>query len=502
VLGAGQLRHVRQLLAESLVLAGMGCGAGLLLASWIAPLTGALVPSALREQLGFSTPQSDWRVMAFAISASLVSAIIAGIVPAFGSWRTEPRLALNDSGRTASGGPAGRRLLAALIIAETALTLVLLVGAGLIIRHFVRLQTQPLGFRAHGLLTLELTPPAAAYPPGLLRNELASQVIERVCATPGVVAAAITTVNPLGGGTWGAPAISEEMASHDPNGAFNVNHRLITPRLLETMGIPLLRGRAFTEQDRVGAQPVVIVSDRLAHRFWPNEDAIGKRIRIARPGTPWLTVVGIAGDVSDAHDPGVPLETWYVPLAQHAETAAGEHFYLMVRSGGDALALASAVQRAIVAVDKTLAPYNPAAMDTYYAESLSRERIGAAFMLGFGVFGLLLAALGVYGVMAFSVAQRTMEIGIRMALGARVGDILPLMLRRAVALVTAGIAAGVVGAVGLNRVLASLLTEMGGLDAAVLAGASALIVVAAVSACLVPAIGAARLNPATALKAN
>jgi len=503
VLGAAPSRHLQLLLTESLVLAAMGCGVGLLLAAWIAPLTGTLVPSVLREQLGRTTPQSDWHVLTFAIAASLTSAIVAGVVPALGSWRHEPRAALGDDGRTTSGGAGGRRLLGALIVAETALTLMLLAGAGLIIRNFVRLQTLPLGFRAHGLLTLELAPPAAAYPPGPRRTELARQIVARVRATPGVAAAAITSVNPLGGGTWGAAAISEEMASQDPNGALNVNHRLITPGLLETMGIPLLRGRTFTDRDRAGTQPVVIVSDRLARRFWPHDDAIGKRIKIARQGTRWLIVVGVAGDVSDAHDAGVPLETWYVPLAQHADTAAAEHVYVMVRAtGNDALALTTAVQHAIVSVDKTLAPYAPAAMDTYYAESLSRERIGAAFMLAFGLFGLALAALGVYGVMAFSVAQRTMEIGIRMALGAQVGDIVPLMLWRAIALVAAGVVAGALGAAGLNRVLASLLIGIGRLDAGVLCGASMLIVVAAMSACLVPALTAARLDLVTALKAD
>jgi putative ABC transport system permease protein len=389
-----------------------------------------------------------------------------------------------------------------LIVAETALTLVLLAGAGLVIRNFVRLQTLPLGFNARGLLTMEITPSPVAYPGGAPRSELVRRVVEQVRSLPGVVSAAVTTVNPLGGGTWSAPAISEEAAARDPDAALNVNDRLITPGLLATMGIPLLRGRAFTEQDRAGTETVVIVSERLARRVWLGADAIGRRIRVARQGAPWLTVVGVAGDVSDSHDPGVPPETWYVPFAQHAAAAASEHVYLMVRSEGDPLALVSAVQHAIVAVDGTLAPYAPAAMDRYYSASLSRERMGAAFMLGFGAFGLALAALGVYGVMAFSVAQRTMEIGIRMALGARAADILPLVLRRGAALVCAGIAAGALGAIALNRVLASLLTEVGSLDRAVLAGASGLMVAAAMAACLVPALAASRLDPVTALKAE
>jgi putative ABC transport system permease protein len=501
VLGAGQSRHVRQLLAESLVLAAIGCAAGLLLSMWMSPLTATLVPSVLSGQLGLSAPRTDWRVMTFAITASIFSAIVAGVVPAFGSWRSDPQLALREGGRT-SGGPGGRRLLGTLIVAETALTLMLLAGAGLVIRNFVRLQTLPLGFTGPGLLTIELTPSVAAYPPGAARSELIRRLVEGVRSSPGVVAAAVTTVNPLGGGTWGAPAITEEAAARDPNAALNVNHRLITPGLLETMGVPLLRGRTFTEQDRAGTQPVVIVSDRLARRFWPNADAIGKRIRIARPDRPWLTVVGVAGDVSDSHDAGVPLETWYVPFDQNAATSAAEHVYVMVRSGGDPLALVPTVQRAIVAVDKTLAPYAPAAMDRYYSDTISRERVSAAFMLGFGAFGLVLAALGVYGVMAFSVARRTGEIAIRMALGAEIGNIIPLILKRSLALVAGGIGIGIVAAAVVNRLLASLLTEVGAMDATVLAGASLLILAAASIACLLPAVKAARLDPVLALKAE
>jgi putative ABC transport system permease protein len=500
-LGASRGRHLRQLLAESLALAALGCPAGLLLAAWMAPLTALLVPSNLGGQLGLAMPRTDWRVAAFAMGVSLFSAAVAGIIPAFGSWRTNPRDAL-AGGRVAGTGRGGRRLLDLLIVAETTLTLVLLAGAGLVIRNFLKLQTLPLGFRASGLLALQVSPSPAAYPPGAARSVLASRIVEEVSATPGVEKAAITTVNPLGGGTWGAAVLTEEGEAVNPSAASNINHRLITPGLFEAMGIPVLQGRSFTDQDRAGGQPVAIVSDRMARRFWPNQDAIGRRVRIARPGTPWLTVVGVVGDVSDSHDPGVPFETWYLPLDQAAGTPAAERFYLMVRGSGDPLALVPAVQRAVARVDKTLAPYEPAAMDRYWDESISRERVSAAFMLAFGAFGLALAALGVYGVMAFSVAQRTTEFGIRLALGAGMADILPLALRRSLVLVAAGVAGGMVVAAALNRVLSTLLTEVGSVDATTLVGASLLILAAAMTACLAPAIGIARLDPVATLRAE
>jgi putative ABC transport system permease protein len=316
------------------------------------------------------------------------------------------------------------------------------------------------------------------------------------------VRAAVTTVNPLGGGTWGAAVVTEETVARDASSASNVNHRLVTPGLFDTMGIPILRGRAFTDQDRAEAQPVVIVSDRLARRFWPNVDPIGHRIRLARPGRPWLTVVGVAGDVSDSHDPGVPLETWYVPYGQHADTGAAEHVYVMARASGDPLSLLPSIERSIARVDRTLAPYNPVAMDRYRSDSIARERVSAAFMLAFGAFGLLLAALGVYGVMAFSVAQRTPEFGVRMALGARPGDILPLVLGRSTVLIAAGLSIGIVAAMALNRVLSSVLSEVGSLDLGILIGAAVAITVTASAACLAPALSAARLDPVCALKGH
>ena len=467
-LGATLARHVRQLLADSLVLATCGCVLGLALSAWLAPLTGRLIPQVLSDQLGLATLQTDWRVATFAIIVSLGSALTAGLVPALGSWRSDPRQVLAEGGRSIGLG-RGRRILGGLIVAETALTMVLVAGAALLVKNFIRLQTMALGFEASGLLALELTPPAARYAAGPARTLLTKRLVEEIRAAPGVARAAVTTVNPLGGGTWAAAVVTEAAAAVDPNAAVNVNHRLISPELFETMGIPLLRGRQFTAADRAGSQMVVIVSDRMARHLWPNTDPLGQRLRLARPNRPWLTVVGIVGDVSDSHDSGVPNETWYVPYDQHAETAAAEHLYVMARSRQDTLAIVPAIQHAIARVDPTLAPYDPVAMDTYRADSISRERVSAAFMLGFGAFGLALAALGVYGVMAFSVAQRTPEFGVRMALGAGLGDILPLVLRHSAQLVGLGLAIGIGAAITVNRLLASILTEVGSIDLGIVA---------------------------------
>ena len=500
-LGATASRHVRQLTVESLVVAGCGCACGLILTAWIAPLTERLIPGVLSEQLGLATLRADWRVAAFAAVVSVGSALAAGVAPAFGSWRSDPRAALSEGGRSIGLG-GGNRLFSALIVAEAALTLVLVAGTALVVRNFIRLQTQPLGFDAAGLLAVELTPPAERYASGPGRSSLIRRIVEETGAAPGVVRAAVTTVNPLGGGTWGAPVISEQAEAANPNAAVNVNHRLITPGLFETMGIRLLKGRTFTDRDRAGTEMVTIVSDRMARRLWPNADPIGQRARIARPNRPWLTVVGVAADVSDSHDPGVPFETWYVPYDQHADTAAAEHVYVMARSRGDALALTPPIQRAINRVDPMLAPYDPVAMDSYRANSISRERVSAGFMLAFGAFGLLLAALGVYGVMAFSVAQRTPEFGVRLALGARMTDILPLVLRRSTVLVSCGIVLGTAIAVALNRTLASVLTEVSAVDIASLVLAAVAIGLTAAIACVVPALAAGRIDPIRALKAD
>lgn len=386
------------------------------------------------------------------------------------------------------------------MIAETALALILLAGAGLVLQNFQRLTHRNLGFDASHLLTLEITPTLASYPTGPRRSALLHRLLDEVEDLPAVESAGATIVNPLGGGTWASSVQPEGMELPNDGAEYNVNHRLISPDLFRAMGIPLLRGRAFSWQDNEDGERTVIVSQQMAKRFWPNQDAIGKRIRAARPGSAWLTVVGIVGNVWDSGDPGDPVETWYLPYAQHPHGPDAEDIIFMIRSRADPLSIVSGVQQALWRVDKTLATYKVSSMDHYYSESLARERISAKIMIFFGTFGLLLAALGVYGVMAFAVAQRTQEIGVRMALGAEQKSILQLILRRGIRLLATGLMIGVVAVLILNRALASLLTEVRPFELAVLAASSIILFGIAFAACYLPARRAARMDPLLALR--
>jgi len=499
-LGASRTRQFQQVLAECILLAILGCGCGVLLSVWLNRYTVSLIPSNISRQLGMATPQLDYRVLGFALMASLVAGGLAGAAPAFGAARSDPSAALSEGGRSGGTGRRVPRLLSGFVVAETALALVLLAGAGLMLRNFERLQHLDLGFESRNLLSMTITPSLADYPRGQSRSRLLSQVLEQVRAVPGVRAAGATTVNPLGGGNWIAPVDVEGLEPSREEARLSVNHRLVSPGLLEAMGIPLVRGRSFTPQDDEHGQRVAIVSRQMAARFWPNQDPIGKRIRRVRANAPWLTVVGVVGNVHDDVDPGDPTETWYLPYLQQPEGADADSFYLMVRTEGDPSALAHSIDRAIWRVDGSLAPFDISAMNRFYSRSLERDRMGSRIMTAFGAFGLLLAALGIYGVMAFAVAQRTQEIGVRLALGASRTNILALVLRRGLGLAAAGLLIGGPAAIALNRALAGFLREVHPLEMGLIVAAALVLLVLTVAACSLPARRAAAVDALEALR--
>jgi predicted permease len=498
MLGASFARQLQQTLTESILLCALGCLSGLLIATWLGRFSAALLPSDISFQLGMRPEQLDYRVLLFACSVSLFAGLIIAAVPAVANSGGVSPEALKEGGRSgADGGRRSNRLLSAFVIAETALALVLVAGAALMVQNFRRLQHRDLGFQSRNLLTMQIAPPLNPNTPDLQRIALVHSVLAAVQATPGVSSAGITTVNPLGGGTWSSPIVVEGMEASDSNNSFYVNHRLITPALLSTMGIPLMRGRFFTDLDNERTEPVAIVSEQMAHRYWPGQDALGKRIRVPRNNAPWMTVVGIVGNVHDAGDPGDPVETWYLPLVQHP--AFPDPFYIMVRTNSDPVAMVPSIKQSVWTVNSALAVYDISAMDRYYSKTLDRERLGSQLMSAFGFFGLFLAALGVYGVMSFAVAQRRKEIGVRMALGAQPFQILLLVLRRGGKLSLFGLAIGLAITAGLNRVLASFLTEINGVELQPIALAAAALFFIALMACCLPARRAATVDPLTAL---
>jgi putative ABC transport system permease protein len=498
-LGCGRTRQVRQFVTESLLLFTIGGVLGLLLTLWLKESLVLLVPRVLATQLAMGDVSVDGRVVAFGFVLALLAGLAFGIVAALRASSADLQGLMKQGGRSSTGG--GGRTLNSLVVAEIALAVVLLTGAGSILTAFQRAQRGDLGFMPDGLLTFRLDLSQGGYAQGSARLDLISRLQQRLAALPGAVSAGAISVNPLCCGDWGARVVVEGQMPASAEATPVVFHRYVTPGALETMGVRLLAGRLFSSQDTQFSLPVVVVDEPFERRFFPNGTAIGGRVKRAPYDSPnpWLTVVGVVADVQEE---GEYHEGWYLPYAQDPLGPSAQHAHMLVRSGGDPLALAGAVRHALTEIDPRVAPYAFTTMDQLRSEQLQQDRMGTVLILLFAGFGLLLAMLGVYGLTAFVVAQRTREIGVRLVLGATPSRVILQVLTAGLRLAAAGVVLGVGGALAATRVLASVLPEVGGANLLVVGGAAALLALVALAASAVPAARVIGLDPASVLRAE
>jgi putative ABC transport system permease protein len=493
-IGASRARQVQQLIVESLVYCAAGTVAGLILAALLGDSVMSLVPLPLRTQLGLGSVSFDWRVALFASAATAATAVTAGLVPAHRLAKTNPVESLRQQSR-GSTGP--RTLMQSLVVGEVALASVLLMASALMADNLARLNTADLGLRAAELSAIEITLPESRYAAAPDRTAVVRAIIDAARSVASVQQAAIVTVNPLDRGSFGAAIETEDrpLAPREPGHI--VNNRLVTDGWFEAAGVTLRQGRYFTAQDNEHAPLVAIVSHRMANRFWPGDDAVGKRVRLARPGTSWLTVVGVVGDVRDFGD---WRETWYLPYPQHASTLAASNLHLMLRSPLPPDVLGRAMQQALQTVDARLPVPIPTPMTDMWSTGLEQQRLAAAASALFGASGLLLAIIGTYGVLAYAVSARAREFGIRLALGAERRDVLLDVLRRGALLAAVGLTAGVGAGVLVNRALADVATETAGTPLHLVVAVVSVLGASAIVASLVPALRATRIDPADVMR--
>ena len=494
-LGAERARQVRQLLIESLVFAALGTAAGLAIAAPLTTLLVDLVPNTLRDQLGLTQSNIDWRAAMFAAVITGAAGVLAGLAPALRVAKTDVSDTLRQNSRGVSGG---HRVMRVLVVGEVALAAVLLMSAGLLIDNFQRLIDADLGLRPDQLLSMRIPLPPR-YDTAERRMMLARQLTTAARALPGTERAGLVTVNPLDRGSFGAAIEAEDQPLAPGQSAPIVNHRLVTSEWLQTAGIPLLKGRLFDNSDTAASIPVAIVSRRMADRIWPGGDPIGERIRQPRPDAPWITVVGVVGDVRDT---GEWRDTWYVPYDQHAGTFAGSTVHVMVRSRVEPGAALAAMREAVRSIDPRLPVPEPAVMTSLWDAAQTQQRMGATTAALFAVSGLMLAALGTYGVLAYLVSTRSREFGIRQALGATPRQVNILVLRDGAMLVLSGLAAGAMLSIGAIRVLDSIVTEAPGVPAQLPWVIAVLLIGASLAASLVPARRATKTSPMDVMRSE
>ncbi len=494
-LGATRADLVRQLLTEALVLGVAGAVLGAMLAFWAVRLVALLAPATMPrlEEITINA-----RVLLFALGSGMFSAVLFGLAPLLQTVRARIAEWLHERGGGA-GTPAARRLQNALVVAEVSLALVLLVGAGLLVESFVRLRSIDPGFRRDDVLTAKVMLPARRYRQREQLVRFAEKALAKLSELPGVRGVALTNAAPLADqreGTWfeieGAPPWP---AGQEPH----MNWNIVSPGYFETLGVRLVRGRVFTDRDRNDSAAVVVINETLAARYFPGQDPIGRRVRVGfNTGTP-REIVGVVATERHAGLGADPHNGAYVPYYQFPR--AGQQTFL-VRTPSDVAALTSAVRRTLNGIDPTLAVFQAQPMAQVVAQSVASPRFSTLLLTAFAAVALVLAAVGLYGVISHAVSQRTREIGIRMALGARQADVLQMIIGRGLLLAGIGIAVGLVVAAAVVRLFATLLYGVTSTNVPTYAVSGALLLAVGAFASYLPARRAIRVDPVTALRAE
>ena len=494
-LGAGRMQLVRQMLAESILLALAGGTAGVVLAIWGLDLLRSIgtqtVPRIAEVNL-------DLRVLLVTLCTAVITGIVIGLIPALASGKPELTEALKEGGRGSTSGIRRNRLRNALVVAEVALALVLLVGAGLLMKSFVRLQNVHPGFEPKNVLTMEVALPVLKYPRGKPVADLYAEATRRIKALPGVEAAAFTSILPLSGSNSDS---SFAIEGRDPTAEKvypDEEIRDITPEYFSVIKVPLLQGRFFNEGDQFDGPGVIIVNNAFAKKWFPNQEAVGKRITFSDPRKPdvkWLTIVGMVGDMRHR---GLDLDPKPEYYLAHNQTPY-RTMILAVRSAQDPRSLTSAIRREISRLDPDLPAANVRTLDQVAADSIAPRRLSVVLIGVFAAVALVLASVGIYGVMSFLVVQRTHEIGVRMALGAQRADVLRLVIGRAAKLVLIGTCIGLLLGVMSSRALRALLFNVGAFDLMTFISVTIALIVVSLLASYIPAVRATRADPMIAL---
>jgi len=496
-LGAGRARVVRQLLTESALLALLGCGLGVLLAHWSLGALKVLAASNLprAEEFNLSGP-----VLLFSLAISLAAGLVFGVSPAFEAARGKVQDALK-SGSRESADASRLRTRSLLVVLETALGFLVVIGAGLLVRSFLRLEQVRLGFQPEGLLTFRVIPRGDRYNELTQRTIFYHQVIEKLRALPGVQSAAAVRFIPLTLATGRKDFMIEGRAPSGPGQLPLAAYDIVTPEYFHTMHVPLLEGRDFFWSDSPQTQPVAIINEAMAKHYWPGEDPLGKRFHLygRDDNFPWMTIIGVVADVREFSPTREAEPIMYFPIAQFAYPDGILRDWV-VRTTGDPVRIASSVPAAVWSVDKNLPVTRMRTMEEVRSISLASQRMNLLLFGLFAALALALATIGIYGVLAYSVAQRTREIGIRLALGAHRKDVLRLVISQGMRLASLGILLGLFGAFALTRLMSGMIYGVSSTDPVTFVAVAALLGVVAIAACYIPARRATRVDPMVALR--